>query len=98
MSKGKQPQQLQWFDDADFPEHFANQARVRLNPCVARIEFGSHIPGDDEIFIKVAIVQTPQHMKLLAEHLMRCVAEYEQTFGPLVTEPLPKPGDGEQVH
>jgi hypothetical protein len=77
---------------ADYRETYANSVQVRMSVWDFQLVFGTMqqvSPTEVDLNNFQAIYLSPQQAKALANILSHNLAQYEQTFGQLVLEPLP---------
>jgi hypothetical protein len=77
---------------ADYREAYANSVQVRMSVWDFQLVFGTMqqvSPTEVDLNNFQAIYLSPQQAKALANILSHNLAQYEQTFGQLVLEPLP---------
>jgi hypothetical protein len=80
----------------DYRETYANSVQVRMSVWDFQLVFGTMqqvSPTEVDLNNFQAIFLSPQQAKALANILTHNLAQYEQTFGQLVLEPLP-PNNG----
>jgi len=86
---------------ADYREGYANSVQVRMSVWDFFLVFGTmtqDTPEEVQLRNFQGIYLSPQQAKALANVLNHNIAQYEQTFGPLVLEPQPFIPAGGPVH
>ena len=79
----------------DYRETYANSVQVRMSVWDFQLVFGTmqqSTPNEVELNNFQAIYLSPQQAKALWNVLGHNLAQYEQTFGKLVLEPIPPAG------
>ena len=78
------------FRQADqFISYYANSAQFRISFFDIGIVFGQIVEASKERLLienQIVITMSPQHAKVLLDHLKKNVAKYEETYGP-ISEP-----------
>jgi hypothetical protein len=81
----------------DYRETYANSVQVRMSVWDFQLVFGTMqqvSPTEVDLNNFQAIYLSPQQAKALANILSHNLAQYEQTFGELILEPLPATTNG----
>ena len=96
MSQPTEPT-LRITESDQFRESYANSVQVRMSVWDFLLNFGTVSQNSpDEVTLRnfQAIYLSPQQAKALHALLGNNLAQYEQTFGSIVLEPVPPARDG----